>query len=185
MYTFTFSLSANLNAYSDTTQYGRVWIDFPTGTNGFADDLGTGLQNGEFVGCNIQGITVTNYSCNLFTSPGNGIPASIMIAGLPAITAPSATITLYVANIKNPTTYIGEFVFALRTEEVTVTTSAILPIEYGQYSYWLPLVTSTVLAGPYTGPTPTLSGTPGVAGGQILIDMYTEVSLVSGDYYIY
>ena len=188
MYTVTFQLKTAINDYADTTNKGRILIEFPVGTNNFASDLGTGLTNGALLGCAITGLTTTTtLNCRLIISPGNGYPAIIEITGFSAITTvPTSVVTVRIPKIKNPTSTAGEMVFGLKTQHVKISSGAITYLEAAFYSYWVYVVDPGTVT-PYASTYPVTfetGATPGQSGKTLGTYLYSHIALLTGDYYV-
>ena len=190
MYTFNIQLTRTLNANTNANVKGRIFIDFPSGPEGFEADLGTGLQTGEYVGCNIVGLTDrAKIHCRLWHAPGNGLPASVEVIGFDAFTDPANTpIIIRVARIRNPLTTAGEYVFNLRTDHVNLVNNLLTPIENAHYSLWHRVID-------YAGTRPTFNApngvtfqagaAPGQSGTTLNIDIFDGRALANEDYFVY
>ena len=190
MYTFDIQLNTTLASSTGTTTRGKMFIDFPVSSEGFTFDLGTGLGTGEYVGCNVQGITnVSNIHCRLWQSPGDGLPTTVEVIGFDAITDPNNTVfTVRVAKIRNPTVTAGEYVFAIRTQEVNLNTGVVSPIEETTYSLWNQMINYTGTRNVYTAPSnPTFQAgaAPGQSGTTLNINIYDGKTLAAGDYFVF
>ena len=136
LFTFNFRLNRSINSNSDSTTKGRILIDFPVGPHAFQPDLGTGLQSGQHLGCIINGLsTQTALNCRLILSAGLGLPSAVEVVGFTSIEA-GTSVTIYLANVTNPNSTLGEYIFTLRTEHIDVASGSITPIEYTTYSLW-------------------------------------------------
>jgi len=186
MYTFHIKLNKTINSNSDTKTRGRIFIDFPIGEGYFAKDLGTGKLPGEYLGCNIVGLQGT-IDCRLLPSPAGNLSTSVELIGFSKLSNINTNITIRIANIYNPVNTTGEYLFALRTEHVTVSTGDITPLEYTTFSFWHNVQDLSSTFQTITAPADASfesGSTLGQTAGTLNVIMYSTFDLSAGDYYV-
>jgi hypothetical protein len=123
LYTFTFKASSNIpssEVNSDITQpSGRIDLEFPTvdssGNLMWETDLGTGLSEGDIIGCRSKvGFTALegeDLVCKIYPaeSEAEGKYAVIRVMNFDSI-ASGTEVSLYVAGIKNPRSAVEGFI---------------------------------------------------------------------------
>ena len=189
MYIFTMKVSQAVLAYSAG---GRIYIDFPTGADNFADDLGTGKKTGGDIACIVSGggiSTSTAFSCHLIKAVITGDPATVEVKGFDAITVSGNDIVVTIAKVNNPATTNNKvFEFSVRMNEIDTTTAAVTYIQQSWFTYPLFLLntaaptTATVAS---TDPAaPAFTGAPGQEDVSFTFNIYSAVALAVDDYFI-
>ena len=188
LFTFNLKLNQPINSNMDPTTKGRILIDFPVGPYAFQPDLGTGLQSGQHLGCVIDGLsTQTALNCRLILSAGKSLPSAIEIVGFTSIAA-GTSITIYLANVTNPSSTLGEYIYTLRTEHIDIDSGSITPIEYTTYSLWQyiqPIDPSVQTVQAPSGAQIQSGSALGQPERTLSIDIYSTLDIAIGDYYVY
>lgn len=189
MFTVTVQVSVAIPAYSAG---GRFYIDFPTGTDNFADDLGTGLSSGDYIGCDVSGSgisTSSSFRCVLATSTVTGQPATVEVINFDAITVTGNDIVVRIAKVKNPSSTANTiFQFFVRMNNFNTATAATTYLQYSTFTLSYVLLST---ASPTTAPLPlppsaepAFTGSTGQANQPFSIVIYSAVDLDVGDYFV-
>lgn len=190
MFTVTIQTTAAVASYASG---GRFYLDFPTGTGNFANDLGTALQTGDYIGCDVSGAGITAASgstirCRLLVAMNTGDAASVELINFDTIAASAGDIVVRLVQVCNPSAVTNtNFVITVR---LNVFASNV--VTYIHYStFILPMVLlataspTAVSVPPPAGAEPSFNGNTGATNKPLTIPIYSPVDLSIGDYFAF
>lgn len=191
MYTVTLQVSVAIPAYSSG---GRFYVDFPTGTNNYANDLGTGLETGDYIGCDFEGGITTSDSvnsplkCRLIESKVTGQQVSVEVINFSAL-AVATDIIVRIARIKNPATTTNTvFGLTVRMNTFITTTGVTTYMQYSPFALTIVLLNTasptTVSVPPPAEAEPSFTGSTGQTNQPFNILIYTPEDLSINDYFV-